>query len=445
MATVPASASTLTAMGATRLKMRGYDKQLATESVLFDCFQTLSGKVVADNKGVTIPNAIFLKCNQPTDGTHEMTLALLKDFQEKAYMGNAEAILGNEENIRMKHMTIYYNEIKKSAAQFGWGIDFNDLKAYDPYARITEMFTRFFAELRGRRIREALLLTYAEELTKSPISLKQRFTPNIFMANTNLGSMPGYPAGGWNGWDANLTVTTPTYPTGVTYGEGATDNVIESIGDAYSAATSGFTAFQDAVFNVDDLARLEYYVQHDLMMDPIMMDSQPSYIFTVPASTASYLMNPTVSKSLGEIWKDTAALKGTEAAKIPNVLGSYGSLVMVKDSRNPTITLGGANGAWTAQVGFQQPGRRDGRNHATPTDSNKVMDVGFVIGAGALVEWTVSQLKYATESTEYGQLLGKGAHTCAGIQMAVYDQDTLADGSYQQNSSCAVLMSPPVL
>jgi hypothetical protein len=357
-------------------------------------------------------------------------------------------MLGNEENIRLKHLSVFYNEIKKSAAQFGWGIDFNDLNAIQAYARVTDMFTRFFAELRGRRIREALLLTYAEELTKAPISLKQRFTPNIFMANTNLGSMPGYPvvAGdGWGTWDDDADITAGTYPAGTTFGDGtATDNVIESIGDAYEAATTGFSDFSNATLNVDDLMRLEYYVSHDLMMDPIMQDGEPSYIFTVPAKTCNNLLNPTVTKSLGSIWKDVAALSKADAS-IPMVLGRIGSLVLVKDSRNPTITLGGADGDWTAQVGFQQPGRLDGRNHDTPSSSNIVMDVGFVLGAGALVEWVVDPLKYATESTEYGQLLGKGAHTCAGIQMAVYDEDTRGDGTYQQNSSCAVLMSPPVL
>jgi len=435
-------------MKATALRMKGFNKQLATESVLNDCFEKLSGAVDVDPKGTTIPNAIFMKVNQPADGTHEMVIPLLKSLQEKAYMGNAEAMLGNEENLRLKHLTVFYNEIKKSVAQFGWGIDFNDLSYLKIYEKITELFTRFYAELRGRRIREALALTYAEELTKSPISKKQRFNPNIFVTNTDLGDMPGYPevAGdGWGTWDAQRSLVAGTYPDGNTFGDGnAHDNVVESIGDALSDATTGFTAFGDGVMNVDDLLRLEYYVSNDLLLEPIMMDGQPTYIFTVPSNTVQHLLNPSVTKSLGEVWKDTAALSKPEAS-IPMVLGRVGSLLLVKDSRYPTLTLGGADGDWTAKVGFQQPGRNDGRNHATPGSSNKVFNMGFVIGAGALVEWVVNPLKYATESTEYGQLLGKGAYTCAGIQAAVFDEDTLGDGTFQQNTSCMVLMAPPTL
>ena len=179
MATVPASAHGLSTMKALALRMKGFNKQLATESVLNDCFEKLSDVVGVDAKGTTIPNAIFMKVSQPADGTHSMVIPLLKSLQEKAYMGDAEAILGNEENLRLKHLTVFYNEIKKSVAQFGWGINFNDLSYMNVYGRITDLFTRFYAELRGRRIREALLLTYAEELTKSPISKKQRFNPNI--------------------------------------------------------------------------------------------------------------------------------------------------------------------------------------------------------------------------------------------------------------------------
>ena len=435
-------ANGLSAMKATALRMKAYNKQLATESVLFDCFEKLSGVVAVDPKGTTIPNSIFMKVSQPADGTHEMVIPLIKSLQEKAYMGNAESMLGNEENIRLKHLTVYYNEIKKSVAQFGWGIDFNDLSYMNVYGRITELFTRYFAELRGRRIRESLVLTFAEELTKAPISKKQKFNPNVFVTNTALGAMPGYPA---DAWAADTTATPGTYPDGTTFEDPATkDYIVESIGDALSAATTGFTDFSDAVLNVDDLLRLEYWVSHEILMEPIMMDGQPTYIFTVPANTVSHLLNPSVTKSLGEVWKDVAALSKPEAS-IPLVLGRVGSLLLVKDSRYPTITVGGADGDWTLKVAFQQPGRNDGRNHTAPASGNKVFNIGLVMGAGALVEWIVNPLKYATESTEYGQLLGKGAYTCAGIQAAVFDEDTLDDDTYQQNTSAVVLMAPPTL
>lgn len=447
MATVPKSASNLTAMNATKLQMVAINKTLATESVLNDCYENLSGAIAGDKTGSVVPNSIFMKVNAPSDGTHEITFPMLRSLQEKASMGNAEQILGNEENLRMKHLTVWYNEIKKSVAQFGWGIDYNDINPLNIYAKITELFTRFYAELRGRRIRQALLLVYAEELTKSPISKKQRFTPNIFMCGRPLGGMPSYPSAQWPNDPTNTYVANvnPLLEGTHTYGDmAATNSMIESIGDTAELATAAWATPATANLDVDNLLRLEYYVSHELLLEPIMMDGQPSYPFTIPAICMNNLLNPTVTKSLGTVWKDVSALTSREAS-IPLIAGRVGSLLLVKDSRYPTLTIGGANGDWTIKVGFQEPGRFDGRDHSIPDSTHKVLVVGFVHGQGALIEWTVSPLKYATESTEYGQLLGKGAYMCAGIQQVIYDEDVKADGSFQQNTSCAVFMTAPTL
>jgi hypothetical protein len=58
-----------------------------------------------------------------------------------------------------------------------------------------------------------------------------------------------------------------------------------------------------------------------------------------------------------------------------------------------------------------------------------VFEVGTVLGAGGLAEWIVNPLAYQKESTEYGQLLGKGSYMCGGIQLARFDVDTPDDAN----------------
>ena len=431
----PTAPSTLTDMSAIALQMKAFNKTLRTESVLHDVFEKLVGDIRTDPRGIQIPEAIFLRLEQPPQGTHSAVVPLLKSLELAPREGNLETMLGNEENLRLKHLTVFYNEIKKSVASFGWGIDYNDLSYMNVYGQINPLMTRFFAEWRGRRIREASLLTVARELTKSPISIVQHFTPNIFVANTLLGSMPTFDT------TAHL-VTTGAYPVHDKFEDAtAADEYIESIGDALEAATNAGANGEFANMDVQDLLALAWHVEHNLLIEPIMIDGQPTHIFLIPSNHAVKLSDPTTTGTLGDVWKSVTYLTKKEQ-DIPAVLGRVKNLLLVSDSRYPTVKKAGLDSDWTLEVGFLNPGRNDGRIHTAFADgTNEVWDIGFVYGKGALVEWVSNPLKYATEQTEYGQLQGKGAFQMAGIQMAVFDEDTQTNTSFQQNSSCAVFMS----
>lgn len=448
--TAPAAPSGLSTMKNVALQVKAFNKTLRTESILYDVFEKLSGEIRTDPKGVTIPEAIFLKVDAPPKGAHSITLALLKSLSAAPQMGTGENMLGNEENLALKHLTVYYNEIKKSVASFGWGIDFNDLSYLDVYGQITPLMTRFFAELRGRRIREALLLTYASELIKAPLDTTnyQQFNPNIFVTNTAFGDMPTYKRD-------NLSIASGTWPASSNFQDRAGDDFVQNIYDALAAATTTSAAFDAPAkmnLTVEALLALSNYVEDELLLEPLMIDGQPSYIFLIPSTTAVWLSGfSTTNSKLGDIWKDVSALTKKEQ-DIPAVMGRVNNLVMVKDSRYPTITIGGTSVNPTITPGFMAPGRADGRNKSAYASNNLVFQVGFVLGKGALVEWVANDLKYATEQTEYGKFQGKGAYQMAGIQLAKFDEDALntdgpgqSDTSYQQNSSCVVLMTTPQL
>jgi len=476
MAYVPAAPQGLDAMKAAALKVKAYNKTLRTESILYDVFEKLSGEIRTDPKGTMVPEAVFLKMDTPPKGAHSVTIPLLKSLSGAPQMGTSENMLGSEENLKLKHLTVYYNEIKKSVASFGWGVDFNDLSYLDVYGQITPLMTRYFAELRGRRIREALLLTYASELTKDPINLHQMFNPNIFVTNTEFANQPKYEriqtdTGDYTDAEGRSAATAEddgvwphnrygeisgadykghyTEPAGKNY-------FVQNIYDALAAATTGTDPFDAPAkmnLTVEMLLALSNYVEDELLLDPLMIDGQPSYIFLIPSTTAVWLSGfSTTNSKLGDIWKDVSALSKKEQ-DIPAVLGRVNNLVLVKDSRYPTLTVGGTSVTPTLTPGFLAPGRADGRNKRAYSEStNKVFQVGFVLGKGALVEWVANDLKYATEQTEYGKFQGKGAYQMAGIQLVKFDEDALnaygpgqSDTSYQQNSSCVVLMTTPQL
>lgn len=449
-ATVPATATTLTGMGATALRQQAWDKSLREDNTLDDVFNRLALSVDVRMNNMEVPNTIYMKFEAPPTSTHRLTFAMTSPLKKAFQMGNAEDMLGNEEDLDLLHLTIRYNEIKKAVAHRGWGIDFNDLSWTGVYGTITPKFQKAYGELRGRRIREALMLTYAEELTKAPVSLKQQFNSNIFICNTALESMPV--------WDVtDLTNTAGSvdalgfYPSRTYSGA---NSYVEAIA-AQMLTASGTGSTSNAYMTVDDLAALELYVRTRLMLLPISIGtSKRGYLFLIPSDVAAYLTNPNESGSMGSIWKDTASLSAAEQS-VPGMLGRYRSLWFIEDERAPTLTVSGSSGSYTLRPGFVQPGNNDDRNATawsnTSGSLNYVFEVGFVIGAGAIAEWIVNPLAYAKESTEYGKLLGKGSYTCGGIQLGRFDKDTPDDANNSaataagktiiQRSCCMVLIS----
>ena len=447
---VPSTADTLTNMGATALRQQAWDKTLREDNTLDDVFDHLSESVDIKMGDIEIPNTIFMKFDTPPVASHSLTFSMSKPFSKNAQMGTSEDMLGNGEDVELLHLTVRYNEIKKAAAYRGWGIDFNDMSWTGVYGTLTNKFVKFNKELRGRRIRETLMLTVAEELTKTPVSLTQQFNSNIWIPNLDYSNLPV--------WDVtDLTVTDGSadskgFYSSRTYGGGAT-RYVEAIADALvSAAGTGSTSL--AYMDVEQLASLENYCKTRLKMKPIVVGKRRGYIFVIPTDVAAYLVNPAVSGSMGASWVTLANLS-TEEQSIPGILGRYRSLWFVEDDRSPTLTLGGSNGSWTLQPGFVQPGNNDDRNlnawSSTSGSTNYVFEVGYVLGEAAIAEWIANQIQYGKESTEFGKFLEKGSWFCGGLQLARFDVDTPDDANNSggtaagktqiQRGSCLVLIS----
>jgi len=430
-------------MGAAALQIKAYNTKLRVESIINDVYEKLSAVIDYSEKGANVPEAIFMKLEKAVTGAHSITVPLVMRLAGAPTYGTT-TLIGTEESLRLRHMTVYYNLIRKAVATEQYGVNANDVSAYDLYGQVGPLMIDYFSELRGKRIREASMLTVAAELTEAPISLKHRFNSNIFIPNTALGGMPVYDTRG-------LTEGTgATYPVSNTVADNAGDH-ISAICTTLKTATNSWANPERAQITVESLLALDYHCVENVGMEPIMIGGQATMVFAIPSTQMIKLLNPTSStQNLGTIWKEVMALQKIEQM-IPGAYCRVRHLLLVEDTRYATITVSGdgTTPAWVITPGFLQPGNQDGRNHAPfNNSSNLVFDVGCVHGKGSLVEWIVQPLKYATEAYDYEMIKGKGAYQCAGIQLAMFNIDS--DGSDQhattyQKQSCLVLMSKPSL
>lgn len=443
-AVVPLTPLTQTQAGVAGLTAVAYNKKLADEPVLGSVWDKLIGHVQVDNFGrvLKVPSgSVFLQTDTKLKGSipHEIRIGLDRPYHECPRLGRNQNMLGFEENQRWKWTTLNYNEVKKSFMYWGWGVDANDQEYYNAMRNVTPKAKFYHAELRDQRIQEAICLSIERTLTMPPVNRSQQVNPHVFVCNTALGGQPVYHPQTVIQTATGACCTTPTYRN--TY--------IERIGDALFAATNSGANPEFCYLDVEQLLALDYHCRQTLKMPALRIAGKEYRLFVVPDSVATWLANPNNTQSLGAAWVQYAALP-TEVQSLPGVLGAVRNLLIVENLRHPTVTLGGADEAWTLEFGFMYPGNNDCRNMAAyssdSADLNYVFDVGYVLGQNGLFEWIANALRYnLKESTEYQKINGLGTILNGGIQLIIYDNDTNTPTSFYHNGTCLVLMAKPVL
>ncbi len=427
---VPGTPGTLTSMGATALQKTLWDNHLRMDHTLDDIWNPSMESVVEIEKDMitSMPESVFLKGPQQDRGALKMILSMTTPFKEAGREGGSEALLGYEEDDELYHMPVYANDIKKAAKKLNWGLQFEMLNSTGVFALRNQKMNKWRLENRGRRIREASMLTVETALTKDPFTttVRQQFCSNIFIPNLPLGEMPT-----WDVTDVTNTAGAVDalgfYPNR-TYG--ATNSYVENIAEQMLAA-SGTGSSSLAYMSVDNLVDLDYYCEHIVKMPKLKIGKSSGYMFVVPAAVAVYLANPNRIGSFGAYYKDVTQLS-KEEMEFGGIIGKFCNLWFKVDSRGPTITVAGSAGTYTLQPGFVNPGNNDDRNMLPwSVDSgsvNYVFDVGFVYGAGALFESIMVPPQYGNkESTEYLQIVGEAMYEIGGIQTVRYDVDTPDD------------------
>lgn len=421
--------STLSGLKATALRKIAWNAKYEIDSVRPSVLTQIPTqfKIIGMNEIIIEKPGVLLDISNIGIGQQgqSVRLAMRTPLRRAPQLGNAENMLGNEDESALFWVEVYYNEIKKAVKYNQWGYDFNDTEWLNYNAGYQKLLALFRAEYDDFRMQQALILSYAEELTRTPTSLAQQFNKNWVIPNLSEGSYPAY----------NITPLTITSPApdadgytsdNRTYGGAGT--FVQNIASALLSA-SGTGAVPKAIANIDNLNQLHHYLVHYHLVEPIMLDGLPTYILKLATPTFSWMMNSANSGSLAE---NMDAKSDYKDPKRPEIIGEVGrifkDILLVHDTRSPSLTVGGAAGAYTLDVGFLMPGNNDDRDNgawSAVTGSTKyVFDLNVVLGNNALVRYRRDAIRSGlAETTEYERIKGEGEYRGEGIMLPRYDLD----------------------
>ena len=430
MATVPGTPSTLSGLDVTALRKIAWMEKYRTDSVRPSIFTALKTDFsFAGNEIMIKKNGILLDVSTygAKERSQSIRCAMRLPLDKAPYEGTSESMLGNEDETGLRYVELYYNEIKKSIKYNTYGYDYNDTEYLAYNEGYSALMGQYWAELNDYRFQQALLLGYSNELTKAPLqnTCIQFFNKNFAVPNLAPSRYPE--------WDVDtITVTDGVADAKGYYSSRYYSGVAaytEDIGDKLMEAAT-FAATPTATLTVDSIYQIAAYVKDQHVVEPIMLDGRPSYIWKMPPNVINWTLNPNKTGSLGEWWQNVKDYASDDRPTLPGEIGRLcGMFVVVEDLRCPTLTVGSSGGAWTITPGFVYPGNHDGRNNdAWSNDSgdpNYVFDVTTILGANALARYTRDELRMDLyEHTDYERIEGRGSYMGDGIQIPVYDKGT---------------------
>jgi hypothetical protein len=410
----------------TALTLNAVTKKLQIEATLDEVFLDVGAEVVFTGKKVSVPDAAIMKLKTGTKGEHSQVIPLLSPLAGPGRGGTGEGQLGYERGMVLQFMKAYYNEYSQAIAGEEWGVGANEVGLFNLYGQIQPMLSKWFAEDEGKQYREALVQTYAWPLTKAGANtfsggLTQRLNANFVIANTAMSS-GSQPAWTWN---------TSAAQTELDY--------IGRIGTAMAAADTG-TSGSNANLDIDFLIALDDYVQNNLKLTPMTIGGRKSYVVLLPSPQYKKMLTLADGK-MGGAWELVSDLT-QEERNLSGIVGRIMSLVIIEDQRYPTLEFTNPYTDDEVKAGevvieYVEPGNDDNRNKAVyNSSSNAAWDLGIVMGAPALIDWTVTPLHFEMDKQNYGKTYGKGAFIERGIQLARYTNDT---GNVNVNRGSAIL------
>jgi hypothetical protein len=429
MADVPGTPNTLSGMGATTLRKILFSNKLRQPKVLPSIFTNLVGQAnVVDKKIVIEKSGIITEINADPSGPEQShILGMVKPYRQAPIYGTTDSKLGSEEGDELLWCQLYYNEVFKAFKRWAYGYNFNDTAYLNLAKTNMPRLLLYMAELYDVRCQEALLLQGDPALVADPVNYVQQFTPNWMIPNLDVDSFPAY------------DLDTPTRTAGSVDSDGfypsayyaGASSFAETIAVALLAA-SGTGSTPNNLLTGEFVQFAINYSRAVLQIEPFMLDGVETLIWSIPTRVKQWLLNKKNEDSLGTLITNKAAYQQNRGdLVIPNELGRLidRGLLLVENMRGPTLTVGGALGAYTLTPGFMNPGGNDDRNNGdwsnTSGDTNYIFDMSHIMGKEALFHLKVDNMNTKlSETTQYGQIEAKGAYIGDGIQQGIFDKDS---------------------
>jgi len=443
---VPGTPSSLATLGAAGLRRTAWSEQLKHDSVrpsvftapeLAAGFDILpNGELVISKKGLLMD----LENVGQAGSSQSVVCAMRTGLRKRPQLGTGEDMLGNGDEGGLLYATFKYNELKKAAKMYQWGYNFNDTAYLDLNGGTQKLLSSFWAEYDDCRFQQAIQLTYAEELTYTPVSASPQINPNFIIPNLAYSSNPAFdhtpvPTVTDAAEDSDGYYPNRTYSGATSYAE----NVAAAM-----LAASGTASTPKAVLNVDHASAICSYVQDYHVVEPLEIDGQITWIFKIGLKTKGYMLNPQVSGSFGAYFKDVAQYKSDERDIIPGEIGRiFDHFLVVVDPRTPTCTVGGGAGSYTLRYNYIYPSNNDDRNNTawsgSSGTSNYVFEMNSILGANALARYRRDDMKAnLAETTEFGKIKEAGTYKGEGIQLPIFNVDTPTATSHIYRGSCIV-------
>jgi len=393
----------------TSLQVQGFSRILEEKALPDDIFVQLSENYY-EKARQAIPDSIYMTVSDVQTYEHSHRLGMIMPLSGAATYGNLTSQVSREENQVTKSVTIYKNDVSHAVTNQLFGIDAQDKKYYALLERETEQLGKYFKELKGVHIRQALLERYSENLfLASPTStiVSRQWTPNWYIKGIANTSQPTF------------SQTNQTF----------TNNIVRALNNQGNSNLLDFKY----------LLALQNYALYQRLIKQAKNGGKGGsvgYVVTVPERQAVFLRDPTIDNSFGDQWVRYNRMND-EAMNWPNVLGRFGNMLLCEDPRNPTLLPGGSAAPYSLTAGYLFPGLNDQRSNAT-----NAKDVGFLIGLNAIIDWNAEPLHYEIENANtYGKRRGHGAFGTYGVQNCQYDLDTTSATSREQFNSINLIFS----
>lgn len=400
----------------TGLKYDLLNRKLQVESTLDSVFEDVGTDVVFTGRKMALPDACVLRISGgKTEGARTQIMPMIHPLVGQAEYGTNSVQEGKERQTTMSYMKIYYNEYSYGVAYEHWGMNYNELQALGYYNELQPAMSKWYKEDADRQYHEALLEGCGYVLTGAGTGLTKNYNKNFYIPNTEWDDQPEF------------STTAATY--------------LGNINNALQAAATGSYGV-NANIDLDYFGALELYASQIKRITPVTIGGKPSYVMLLPSS--QYLVLKRLSDGkLGDFWAKTYN-HSSEEMNLPGYIGRIGSIVVIEDMRYPTITCEYDNG--THSVEYVNPGNQDSRNKAVyDAASNASWDVGSLMGAGAIIDWTVTPQHFETAADGYKKRSGKAVFCERGIQTAYWDTDTITNNNKKNFSSITLLFSAPSL
>jgi hypothetical protein len=351
------------------------------------------------------PSQVFLDITVDNKGVRSVTKPFLRAHAGDAIEGNASTYIGSEINLRLKYATFYANDYAcPPIASQEYGIDAREFDVYGANEKIIPLQWQWLAEYRDFSMHHACVENICNNMTAAPLSQTARLNEHIWLPNLS-------------------DVQQPQFVTSAT-------EYLEAVGDAVTFAGVNYTT------NVLDVPAILDATTHyqNLYFNPI----DKKYYLLVSDKQALRLSKGSVADTFGKYLITAGTDYDILKAKLPDVVGLVGDVVVLKDKRSPTLLLSGSNSSWALTAGYVRQGRTDGR---TTTTGALALDVNIFLGAGAIAKMETEMPHLEKQFDEYGKYRGDILVGAVSYQTCRWDIDTPSDSDKRQQESVGLILT----